>query len=187
MKTSMLIRSSALLGTFLSSAGRTMHLDMYEVGCDVWQLSKEMGATIGHELLSLGERVNSFATTTSAAALSFFSATDLLFFLAFLLLVTSVVGSVQFVRQFNTAMKDLKSKMAGLVEENIHMRLVLNALLNDADEAEKALAMKLNALDQEQKSLAKWLNFHTEMFSIRLDYISHGTERHANMSRRDRR
>ncbi|XP_061162434.1 uncharacterized protein LOC133171661 [Saccostrea echinata] len=175
MRTSMLIQSSTLLGTFLSSTGRAMHIDMYELGCDVWHLSMEMSTTLGHELLSLGERVNSFATTTSAAALSFFSATDLLFFLAFLLLVTSVVGSVQFVQQFNTAMKDLKSKMAGLAEENVQMRLVLNALLNDADETEKALAMKLDDLVEEQKNLAGWLNFHTEMFSIRLDYLSHVT------------
>ncbi|XP_061194511.1 uncharacterized protein LOC133202670 [Saccostrea echinata] len=176
MKTSMLIRSSTLLGTILSSTGRAMHLDMYELGCDLWQFSKEIGATVGRELLSLGERVNSFATTTSAAALSFFSATDLLFFLAFLLLVTSVVGCVQFVRQFNTAMQDLRRKMADLAEENVQMRLVLTALLNDADEAEKPLAMKMSTLAEEQKNLAKWLNFHTEMFSIRLDSM----EGHAN-------
>ncbi|XP_062592610.1 uncharacterized protein LOC134254056 [Saccostrea cucullata] len=169
MRASSIVRSSAILGTFLSSTGRTMHKDLYEMGCNVWQITTEMSAAMGHELLSLGDSVYSFATTTSAAALSYFSATDLLFFLAFLLFLTSVVGCVQFVRKFNTAMKDLKSKMAGLAEENVQMRLLVTALLNDAKETEKELAMKLESLAEDHKNLAKWLNFHTDMFNIRLD------------------
>ncbi|XP_062613031.1 uncharacterized protein LOC134274812 [Saccostrea cucullata] len=186
MRTSKIIRSSAILGTFLSTTGRALHLDMLKLGCDVWQFSKEIGATLGRELLSLGERVYSFTTATSAAALSFFSATDLLFFLAFLLFVVSFIGCVQFVRQFNTTMQDLRRKMADLAEENVQMRLILTAVMNDAEEAEKLLALKLSALSQEQDNLSKWLNFHTDMFSIRLNNMEIQTHK-APQSRRYRR
>ncbi|XP_062613030.1 uncharacterized protein LOC134274811 [Saccostrea cucullata] len=186
MRTSKIIRSAAILGTFLSTTGRALHLDIFELGSDVWQFSEETGATLGRELLSLGDSVYSFTTTTSAAALSFFSATDLLFFLAFLLSVVSFVGCAQFVRQFNTTLQDLRGKMADLAEENVQMRLILTALMNDAEEAEKLLALKLSALSQEQHSLGKWLNFHTDMFSIRLNSMESQTHK-APQSRRYRR
>ncbi|XP_062597582.1 uncharacterized protein LOC134259003 [Saccostrea cucullata] len=186
MKTSKIIRSSAILGTFLSSTGRALHLDMYKFGRDIGQVSQEMGATLGRELLSLGESVYSFTTTTSAAALSYFSATDLLFFLAFLLFVVSFVRCAQFVRQFYTSMQGLKRKMADLAEENIQMRLILTAYMNDAEEAEKLLALKLSALSREQYSLGKWLNFHTDMFSIRLNNMESQAHK-APQSRKYRR